>query len=49
MGYIVSPIHPCVSVSLEFFGSSLKDFYKKLFWPTFISLAAAFVVSIVFV
>lgn len=49
MGYIVSPIHPCVSVSLEFFGSSLKGFYKKLFWPAFISLTAAFLISLVFV
>lgn len=49
MGYIVSPIHPCVSVSLEFFGSSLKGFYKKLFWPAFISLTTAFIVSLVFV
>jgi len=49
MGYIVSPIHPCVSVSIEFFGSSLKGFYKKLFWPAFISLTTAFIVSLVFV
>ncbi len=49
MGYIVSPIHPCVSVSIEFFGSSLKGFYKKLFWPVFISLATSFLVAILFV
>ena len=49
MGYIVSPIHPCVSVSLEFFGSSLKGFYIKLFWPAFISLTTAFIISLVFV
>ena len=49
MGYIVSPIHPCVSVSLEFFGSSLKDFYVKLFWPVLISLTTALLFSLVFV
>ncbi|MBC8383722.1 MAG: DUF401 family protein [Candidatus Cloacimonetes bacterium] len=49
MGYIISPIHPCVSVSLEFFGSDLKGFYKKLFWPVFISLVTAFVVAVLFV
>jgi len=48
MGYLISPIHPCVSVSLEFFGSDLKGFYKKLFWPTSISLATAFVCAILF-
>jgi len=47
MGYIISPIHPCVSVSLEFFGSDLKGFYKKLFWPFFISLATAYIIALI--
>lgn len=49
MGYIISPIHPCVSVSLEFFGSSLKDFYKKLTAPTLISLLTAFLIAMMFI
>lgn len=48
MGYIISPIHPCVSVSLEFFGSNLKGFYKRLFWPFIISLATAYIVALLF-
>ncbi len=48
MGYIISPIHPCVSVSLEFFDSTLKYFYKKLLPITLICLAAAAAVSLIF-
>ncbi|MEA2104598.1 MAG: DUF401 family protein [Candidatus Cloacimonadota bacterium] len=48
MGYIISPIHPCVSVSIEFFGSNLKDFFKKLYPIILISLTAATVVSLFF-
>ncbi len=49
MGYIISPIHPCVSVSLEFFGSNLKGFYKKLLLPTMISLVVAFAIALLFI
>ncbi|OPX27800.1 MAG: hypothetical protein B1H05_00225 [Candidatus Cloacimonas sp. 4484_140] len=49
MGYIVSPIHPCVSVSIEFFGSNLKGFYKKLFWPVSISLAIVYIIAVIFI
>lgn len=45
MGYVISPIHPCVSVSIEFFGSSLKDFFKRLIIPTGISLIFALIIS----
>jgi hypothetical protein len=48
MGYIISPIHPCVSVSLEFFNSTMKDFFKKLLPITLICLAVAAAVSLIF-
>ncbi|MCK4359040.1 MAG: DUF401 family protein [Candidatus Cloacimonetes bacterium] len=47
MGYVISPIHPCVSVSVEFFGSSLKDFFKRLIIPTGISLIFALIISLI--
>ncbi len=47
MGYIISPIHPCVSVSIEFFGSTLKDFFKRAILPAGISLFVALIISIV--
>ena len=47
MGYIISPIHPCVSVSIEFFGSTLKDFFKRMILPVAISLFVALIISII--
>jgi len=43
MGYVISPVHPCVSVSLEYFKSGLKDFLKALILPTMIALSIAFI------
>ena len=47
MGYVISPIHPCVSVSIEFFGSNLKYFFKRLIIPTVISMLFALVISLI--
>ncbi|MBC8183458.1 DUF401 family protein [candidate division KSB1 bacterium] len=44
-GYVVSPVHPCVSVSLEYFKTELKDFYKLLILPAIICLAIAWIVA----
>ena len=46
MGYVISPIHPCVSVSIEFFGSTLKDFFKRLIIPAGICLIFALIISL---
>jgi len=48
IGYVFSPLHPCVSVSIEYFKTSLKSFYKKVALPIFISLAIALIVSFIF-
>jgi len=45
LGYLVSPVHPCVSVSLEYFKSGLSQYTKKLALPTIVSLAVAFAVA----
>ena len=44
-GYVISPVHPCVSVSLEYFKTELKDFYKLLFVPAVICLVIAVVAA----
>jgi len=41
LGYIISPVHPCVMVSLEYFKSSLSDYMKILILPTALSMLAA--------
>ena len=48
MGYVISPVHPCVSVSLEFFNVKLKDFFKLLIIPILISLGIAFMLGEIF-
>lgn len=46
LGYIVTPIHPCISVSLEYFKTSLGDFVRRLAVPTVIALLVTLIVSL---
>jgi integral membrane protein (TIGR00529 family) len=48
IGYMISPVHPCVSVSVEYFKTSYKDFAGKLFIPCIIGLGLTFLASILF-
>lgn len=45
-GYVISPVHPCVTVSLEYFNVSLKNFFKLLAAPTFIIFIIVLLISI---
>ena len=45
-GYVISPVHPCVGVSLEYFNVSMKDFLKLLLKPTIIIFAIVLFISI---
>ena len=40
LGFLLSPIHPCVSVSLEFFGEPLSSYWKRVAAPAALGLAA---------
>ncbi len=48
-GYVLSPVHPCVSVSCEYFGVQVKDFLRELILPVFIifgiTLALSFLLA----
>jgi integral membrane protein (TIGR00529 family) len=46
-GYVISPVHPCVGVSLEYFDVSLKNFLKLLFVPTLIMFGATIALSFI--
>ena len=46
IGYVLTPIHPCVSVSLEFFGTSMGTFLRRLAAPAAIGLAATVLVGL---
>ncbi len=44
MGYVLAPVHPCVSISLEFFDADMSDFLKLMIPPVVISLGIAVLV-----
>ena len=46
LGYILTPIHPCISVSLEYFDTSLSAFVRRLAIPTLIALLITLGISL---
>lgn len=44
-GYMISPVHPCVGVSLEYFKVPMKNFIKLLLAPTLIIFAITLALS----
>jgi len=46
LGFILTPIHPCVSVSLEYFKTSLSSFWWRLAGPAGIGWSAALVAGL---
>jgi len=46
LGYILTPIHPCISVSLEYFQTSLAAFIRRLAIPTAIALLMTLLVGL---
>jgi integral membrane protein (TIGR00529 family) len=47
-GYIISPVHPCVGVSIEYFNASMKGFLKLLIIPTTIIFVLVLLISVIF-
>ncbi|MFO7618244.1 MAG: DUF401 family protein [Thermoplasmata archaeon] len=47
VGYIISPVHPCVSISLEYFGVSLKKYLTKMAWPSIILMIAMIIAGMI--
>lgn len=47
LGYLVSPEHPCVSVSLEYFGASMGDYLKAMALPVLLALTPALGLALV--
>jgi hypothetical protein len=45
LGYVLTPIHPCISVSLEYYKTSLGAFLRRLAVPTAAALLATLAVS----
>jgi len=47
LGYLVSPVHPCVSVSVEYFGVRIEDYLKAIAPPTLLALALTLMLALV--
>jgi len=48
-GYIISPVHPCLVVTCEYFHVPLKAMIRELAWPTAIMFAAVLVIAAIIV
>lgn len=46
LGYAVTPIHPCISVSIEYFKTTMGPFLRRMAMPTAIGLVVALVVGL---
>lgn len=46
IGYVISPIHPCISVSIEYFNTSVGPYVRKIALPALISIVAVGVLSV---
>jgi len=44
LGYVVTPVHPCVSFSVESFKTDIKDYFKAVLPPALIALFSSFFV-----
>jgi integral membrane protein (TIGR00529 family) len=47
-GYILSPVHPCVCITLEYFNVSMKNFFRLTAPPVFIIFCIALLISILY-
>ena len=47
-GYVISPVHPCVCVTIEYFNVSMKKFFKIMVLPTIIIFTATLLTTIIF-
>ena len=46
LGYVLTPVHPCISVSAEYFRASIAGFLRKLALPTALALLVTGVAAI---
>ncbi|MBM7623351.1 DUF401 family protein [Sporohalobacter salinus] len=46
-GYFVSPVHFCLILTNDYFGTKIKQVYYDLFWPTVTGIATLFLLVII--
>ncbi|KPJ74527.1 hypothetical protein AMJ52_00335 [candidate division TA06 bacterium DG_78] len=47
-GYVLSPVHPCVCITLEYFNVPMKNFFRLTAPPAFIIFFIALLISIIY-
>lgn len=48
IGYLISPIHPCVAVTLEYFKTNIKEYYRKVALPALLAILTVTIFSLLF-
>jgi integral membrane protein (TIGR00529 family) len=46
--YYISPVHFCLILTAEYFGVTLKEAYKELFWPTLAGILTMVVLFLIY-
>ena len=46
LGYVISPVHPCVAVSIEYFRISFRRYVQTLTVPTILALSSVLVIAL---
>lgn len=46
LGYVISPVHPCVSVSIEYFSTSMSAFMRRMALPVTIAALVNLVIAL---
>ncbi|MEA3355971.1 MAG: DUF401 family protein [Candidatus Bipolaricaulota bacterium] len=46
LGYLITPIHPCVSVTVEYFSSSMPAFLRQMALPTTVAAVVTLIAGI---
>ncbi|MGD8544901.1 MAG: DUF401 family protein [Candidatus Bathyarchaeota archaeon] len=46
LGYALSPVHPCVTLTIEYFRTNIKDFFEAIAPPALIALVVSYFLMI---
>ncbi len=47
LGYVISPVHPCVGLTLEYFDAKLTGYLKTMLLPIGVGITIAFIVFVI--
>ncbi len=45
LGYVISPVHPCVAVSIEYFQISFRDYFRSVVFPIILTFSLIVVIA----